>query len=251
MTSTLWKEPIAEMLTAVRRVYEEAGLDQSATKPEIVPLYDLIGAYPIRVAELKDLTYQIAADFLRVETGQRIPIPARKDKPLAGYLYVYEFATQFYGCILVKANDMIQRRRFSAAHELGHYVLHFLPRLEREKYRYSSEPVILAEGLSFGDDDSKTSDLPWGDLSFIRGSKPCESMPAIEQMEREANQFAAEILMPAASCQALFTHYNRQLGNRPSVLIRRLATELLVSKEAMKWRLTNLGLLQRKLTNLN
>jgi Zn-dependent peptidase ImmA (M78 family) len=57
---------------------------------------------------------------------------------LAGLLFV----TPEGGCILVRANDPIARRRFSAAHELGHYLMHFRPqwlavRLRRRHVRGS------------------------------------------------------------------------------------------------------------------
>ena len=56
------------------------------------------------------------------------------------------------------------------------------------------------------------------------------------QMEDEANQFAAELLMPEAACRALAQRY----GGRSNP--RRLATEFLVSGAAMRWRLKQLGL---------
>jgi hypothetical protein len=233
-----------DIAMAVQSVYEQAGLNQDEANPGIVPLYDLIGAYPIRVAELSDLTYQRAIEFLAVETGQTIPVPKSEDRPLAGFLYIYEYAGVFYGCILVKKNDPVTRRRFSAAHELGHYVLHFMPLLKLQLRDAAPEALILAESLTYTDEDEAATDIPSGQLTFTHGMKPkpLALMGDIRRMEREANQFAAELLMPAPACLTLVEHYSHRLGNKRLVLSRRLATEFLVSQEAMKWRLTNLDL---------
>ena len=58
----------------------------------------------------------------------------------------------------------------------------------------------------------------------------------VARMEDEANQFAAELLMPEAACRALAQHYGRRASPR------RLATDFLVSVAAMHWRLRQLGL---------
>jgi hypothetical protein len=233
-----------DITKSVQNVYEQAGLNLDKDNPGIVPLYDLIGAYPIRVAELTDLTYQRANEFLAAETGQTVPVPESEDRPLAGFLYIYEYAGVFYGCILVKKNDPVTRRRFSAAHELGHYVLHFMPLLKLQLRDTAPEALILAEGLTYTDEDEAATDVPSGQLTFTRGMKPhpLALMGDVRRMEREANQFAAELLMPAPACRTLVEHSSRRLGNRRPVLSRRLATEFLVSQEAMKWRLSNLDL---------
>jgi hypothetical protein len=229
---------------AVRSVYQQAGLGQDIFNPGIVPLYDLIGAYPVRVTEMRDLTYQRTAEFLAAETSQTIPVYMGEDRPLAGFLYIHEYTGVFYGCILVERDDPVTRRRFSVAHELGHYVLHFMPLLEVQPQDTAPEAMILAEGLTYIDEHEDVTDIPSGQLTFTRGMRPktCTLISDVQQMEREANQFAAELLMPAPVCRALVERYGRRFGNRQSVLARRLAGEFLVSREAMRWRLKNLGL---------
>lgn len=222
---------------AVRSVYEEAELDPGALESNVVPLFELIGAYPIRVMEIKDLTYENAAKYLAAETGQSISFPGRGDK-LAGFLYSYEYR----GCIMVKAEDPIGRRRFSAAHELGHYVMHFLPLLDGRDV--SSDSLVLEEGLAYADEDKATNELPSGQPTLTHGEVPESPTPIsdVQRMEREANQFAAELLMPATFCEALVERYGGRFGGSRSALARRLATEFLVSQAAMKWRLKDLGL---------
>jgi Zn-dependent peptidase ImmA (M78 family) len=61
-------------------------------------------------------------------------------------------------------------------------------------------------------------------------------------MEREANGFAAALLMPEDACRKLVDAYQPRYGGRRSVLARRMATDFLVSRLGMRWRLENLGL---------
>jgi hypothetical protein len=190
---------------AVQCVYEAAGLDQEKQHFGIVPLHELVIAYPIRLAEISDMTYQRVAEFLAAETGRFIILSKNEDQPLAGFLY----AESSFGCIFVKKNDPITRRRFSAAHELGHYVLHFLPVLEQVSQNRSTETLVLSEGLSYKDNDEMADMMPSGQLTYTRG---LESHVAenLQQLEREANQFAAELLMPAMVCEGLVERYSNR-----------------------------------------
>jgi IrrE N-terminal-like domain len=232
----------AKITDAVRRVYHDAGLNLISISTGIVPLYNLIEAYPIRCAEISNLTYQSADEFLKRETGgQAMPIARGKGK-LAGFLYVYEYRGCFYGCILVEADGPVARRRFSAAHELGHYVLHFLPLLEQRTTETSSEAVVLVEGLNYEADIETEGKIPSGQLKFPgeSGVKKHPIKTNDKQMEREANRFAAELLMPTSTCQFLIEDYSKRFSVKPRVLARRLAPEFLVSPEAMEWRIRSL-----------
>jgi|GEM_PF-810829 len=240
---------------AVELAYQEAGLELENLKPGVVPLYELIRGYPIRVAEIKDMTIQSVADFLEVETGQKLPLTDSKtqDLKLAGYLYLLEYKSFFYGCILVEQKPHlapVSRRRFSAAHELGHYLLHFLPLLQTHQENSLKEPLILTEGLyvqnkSEEDDESKEdNEKSTAQFTFTNGIQAVIDSLGIDekQMEAEADQFAAELLMPASACFALAKRYRGRFGTKRDVLAKRLATEFLVSQEAMKRRLKDLQL---------
>jgi Zn-dependent peptidase ImmA (M78 family) len=62
-----------------------------------------------------------------------------------------------------------------------------------------------------------------------------------DQMEKEANRFAVELLMPAEVGEARAAEMRRQYGCCPrGVLSYKLAAELLVSREAMRYRLSDL-----------
>lgn len=250
-TPILPQETNSDKITAaVQEVYKQAGIEIESINSSVVPLSELIGAYPIRIAELENLTTQSAAKFLAAETGQDVPIPKIEDQKLAGFLYAYEYAGVFNGCILVEKNDPVTRRRFSSAHELGHYLLHFLPLLENHIQDNFSESLVLAEGL-YIDENHVDSDLLKGQLSLTSVVETKTYAPLIdkEQMEREANQFASELLMPADACEKLTKHYSRRFSRERKVLANRLTTEFLVSKDAMLRRLAELKLPEKLLND--
>jgi Zn-dependent peptidase ImmA (M78 family) len=100
----------------------------------------------------------------------------------------------------VNANQAPVRRRFSAAHEIGHHVL--------------------------GHADGSVFDYAFP--TTAEGEPPGYN----PQHEREANQFAAELLMPEENL----------VEDAPSLSLARLARRYEVSTEAMSFRLLNLGL---------
>lgn len=100
--------------------------------------------------------------------------------------------------IFIHPNDPPNRKKFTIAHELGHYFLH------------------LAEVD--------------GDFIEYRGAFQYE----FPEKEREANAFAAALLMPRRFVEKLW-HEGWSLEE--------MAMEFAVSQEAMKYRLINLGYL--------
>jgi Zn-dependent peptidase ImmA (M78 family) len=103
--------------------------------------------------------------------------------------------------ILLNSKDSRHRKRFSCAHEIGH----FIHRSEKpEEYEY----------VDYRD--------------------PCSSTGSIDE-ERFANSFAANLLMPKLAVEALHSE------GLPDF---RLAIHFGVSREAMRNRLDNLGLLK-------
>lgn len=107
----------------------------------------------------------------------------------------------------VNASDILARRRFTAAHELGHAVLH----------RESMGATLLDATIE-------------------------EADGVLGPMEAEANRFAAELLMPEVVLRARADELRAAHGCCPRVVLGyRLASELLVSREAIGYRLKNLG----------
>lgn len=226
---------------AAARAYRDAGLAIKRAVPGITPLNDIIGAHPIRLAEIPGLNYRRAAEYLAAETGQTIDVLADQPGDLAGFLYCQLHDGILYGCILTKRDDPIVRRRFSAAHELGHYILHFLPLLESNRGGIG-ERLVFWEGLTYAGDDTGT-ELPSGKLAAATDgtSETLGALPMGDPEEIEANQFAAEVLIPAEACRLAVERERGRIRERSS-LIRRLASEFMVSQQAMRRRLDTLGL---------
>jgi Zn-dependent peptidase ImmA (M78 family) len=109
------------------------------------------------------------------------------------------------------------RQRFSIAHEIGHFELH-----------RSEGQVFIDKG--FG----KVT-------AFFRDST---SGTGVDRQEIEANAFAAALLMPRQLVEQAFTSLSADfdLGGDDAALDR-LARLFGVSREAMSFRLSNLGLL--------
>ena len=236
---------------AVIKVYQDAEIDLDTLKPGIVPLYSLIQSYPISVDEIQDMTAQKVAEFLATETGQTISISEDKDCLLAGYLYLQQYQDSLYGCILTEKRPSaahIFRRRFSAAHELGHYLLHFLPLLEANKNE-STEPLIFTEGLynPKPEEEELEANKLQSDVFITDSSQNILELIEIDRdlMEEEADCFAGELLIPEKGCYELAKRYQGRFGKKLDVLVGRLAPEFLVSKQAMKRRLQELNIIEK------
>ena len=118
------------------------------------------------------------------------------------------------GVIGVNSSHSVTRQRFTIAHEIGHFLLH------------TDEDVHIDEKRPIGRRD---------DLSG----------QAVDACEIEANQFAAELLMP----ESLVREFVRNLGsNHPETsvedAIEELARTFRVSQLAMTYRLTNLRIVR-------
>lgn len=203
---------------AIQRLFAAAGLPwpPPARRNVLpVPLDVLIRSYPLAQEEVPGLSRAAAGAYLARWGVQRLEL-LQDASPLAGFL----FANAHGGYILVNADDRLPRRRFTAAHELGHYLLHFLPRLEAAR---DVETYLVQ------DDSSETV---------------CEedTQLSLTEMERQANLFAAELLMPESVCRGASEQYAQRFRTTPRLLEHLLARDLLVSGTAMGLRLRSLGL---------
>lgn len=150
---------------------------------------------------------------------RRPPVPVDKiTKKLKLLLYSLPADDEISGAIIRKAGQRviiavnpahhINRQRFTIAHELGHYFLH--------------------EGLEEHVDEN-----------FRVAWRNADSSKAINWIEIQANRFAAELLMPT---RFLETDLD-SLENIDKRTVALLATKYIVSPEAMKIRLSQLGIL--------
>lgn len=190
------------IVEAIARVRSECRVPVEPERRGPVPLHRFFEEQNLTHVALPGLTLGGVSNHLLAD-GIPVGDIGEPSAKLAGFLF---FAGRI-GTAFVNADDILVRRRFSAAHELGHAVLH------REVMgRFIADPTIS------------------------------ESDEATTEMEREANRFAAELLMPAEVIRARADELKREHGRCPrGVLEYRLAAELLVSGEAIRYRLNGLG----------
>ncbi|PAF41801.1 ImmA/IrrE family metallo-endopeptidase [Helicobacter sp. 11S03491-1] len=109
------------------------------------------------------------------------------------------------------------RQNFTLAHELGHIVNDILP--NSEKYQDPIEDNF--------------------DTLYRKGVSP---------IERRANDFAARLLMPAAFIDEEVERLSKSEDFKDislETVIKRLSARFRVSYDAMKWRLVNLGYINK------
>lgn len=111
------------------------------------------------------------------------------------------------GVIAVNESHHRNRKRFSIAHELGHYVLH----------RNSAQVFI--------------------DAVFYRGD---EAADGTHTQEIQANVFAAELLMPEPIVREMFLKH--PVDPHDEAAVKRMAARFEVSGHSLTLRLVNLGL---------
>lgn len=104
--------------------------------------------------------------------------------------------------IYVNQATLATRQRLTIAHALGHYVLHFFGRADRQN-------------MSLVDDDSTVGFRHW---------------PAMPPEERRANAFAATLLIPALTASLY-----------PTLSIATLAFLLAVSRDTMAFRIRDMA----------
>ncbi len=149
------------------------------------------------------------------------PVPIKDcAKHLGIKLEALELDDDVAGFLLLKDNNEVNigynknhaphRIRFTVAHEVAHYVLH----AKNSKIFVDKEEKVL-----FRDGNSSTGE-------FFR--------------EREANAFAAALLMPE---KLLLTEIEKHKNETKEKFISSLAKAFKVSEQAITIRLTNLGLI--------
>ncbi|MEO8009263.1 MAG: ImmA/IrrE family metallo-endopeptidase [Betaproteobacteria bacterium] len=152
-----------------------------------------------------------------------IPIPVEKIAEKLGAKLSYEpfegqedisgvlYRKDSHVVIGINSTHVKARQRFSIAHEIGHLVMH--------------------KGALFVD---KT----------VRFNRDANSSKAVDPREIQANQFAAELLMPE---ELVANEVSKRLKKKgkysQQLLVEELATTFGVSAQSMEFRLINLGIL--------
>jgi Zn-dependent peptidase ImmA (M78 family) len=165
-----------------------------------VKVKEILSKYP-------GLSLPISIDEIAQEEGLKVmPYPLGED--VSGFLAIE------HGQAVIGYNQTESRvrRRFTIAHELGHYFLH------REQSSLFVDKMFRAYRTS-----------------------ATTAHPEHQRLEQEANSFAAAILMPTALIKKEIASAKIDFGNEDGM--RELAKQFDVSTIAMHYRLTNLGLL--------
>lgn len=139
---------------------------------------------------------------------QRVPNLQVGERAYAGFLDAED------RLIAVEESHHEHRQRFSIAHEIGHFVLHYLPRTAAGGLFVCSTADMEIESIP-SDSASSSRHLHW-------------------QQESEANLFAGALLLPEPPLRAM----HRVTGGR----VTQLARHFNVSPQAMSIRLDRLGL---------
>jgi Zn-dependent peptidase ImmA (M78 family) len=128
------------------------------------------------------------------------------DGEISGLIYIRE------GMPIIGVNSLHppNRQRFTIAHECGHLVLH--------RHLISREIHV--------------------DKKFAVLRRDNKSATGVEQIEIQANRFAAELTMPRAFLLRALGNHSIDIDD--SSLVNRLATEFKMSVDAMRIRMTNL-----------
>lgn len=124
------------------------------------------------------------------------------------------FAQDGQAVIAVNDRHSQRRQRFTMAHELGHYVLH---------WKAGGKATAFVDGA----------------LSFRRDAL---SEQGELDVEIEANAFAAELLMPRLEVEKLTAAHQLDLNDEKA--LRKLSAIFKVSEQALTVRLVSLGLLR-------
>jgi len=163
---------------------------------------------------------ELAARLLDTPHGRERPLPIERivaaqgirlvRSPLEGEDDVSGFYRNEQGREIIGVNSMHApvRQRFTAAHELGHAVLH------------------RREGVHL-------------DQAFKLRFRNSTSSLAVDPEEIDANTFAAELLMPSEEVIELVSESGLDVNDDQAV--RRLARHFGVSQQAMTYRIVNLG----------
>lgn len=137
----------------------------------------------------------------------------RFDDETSGLIYVD--AKTGHAVVGLNVSQSKTRQRFTLAHELGHFLLH----KQNEG------------GLHVDDSD------------FFIKFRDHHSSDGSDREEREANAFAAELLMPSGFLERDAKKLREGLSLSDETAVRELASRYGVSLQALSFRLVNLGLI--------
>ena len=220
----------SQIRAIIQSLYLETDVAPPSLAHPMAPLGPLMDRLPLRREEVVDLTSQkvLLGLMNRRALDKVATFGVATTDPLAGFFY----ACGAFAWIFVSASDLTVRKRFSAAHELGHFLLHFRPQI------IYGIAVMEQQELPGWRDEFTAEQISAAEEGKTKVSKNIE--PSFLRQEREANAFAAELLMPENVVRSLAQSYKNLMEYKD--LTGRLAETMLVSHQAMTIRLQSLGL---------
>jgi hypothetical protein len=236
MSTKLLESPSIE--AAIEYLYEESETSRPTVKRCIVALKKLITGCPLNCIEMSNLTREAAIAYFSDPGSERDHLNNINGETLSGFLYTSSRS----GTIFINRSDPVVRRRFSIAHEIGHFLLHLRPALNALK----AEGMLLgisdlASANETGEEADDSLERLAGTANLIDDGETTGLLPPLAEMERQADEFATELLMPSPLIEDLFALNCEKF--REKDLAWRLATEMLVSHAAMDRRLRSLKLI--------
>lgn len=150
----------------------------------------------------------VAVDTIALHLGLAVQKTVLGDD-VSGVLVIHEGR----GVIGVNVHQSLSRQRFTIAHECGHFTLH------RDKLPVFIDKQFLG--------------------AYFAAYRNSASSTGEHLMEREANAFAAALLMPAKLLAVAISELPSELPDDDA--IESLAKQCQVSKQAMSFRLANLA----------
>lgn len=177
----------------------------------------------VRRIRLRKIVEQLLADA-RIKTppvpvdqlirSQGVEITRKRfDDETSGLIYV-DVKTD-HAVVGLNVSHSKTRQRFTLAHELGHFLLH----------------------------KKNEGGLHVDDRDFFIKFRDHHSSDGSDHEEREANAFAAELLMPSSFLKRDAEELGEGLSLSDETAVRELASRYGVSLQALSFRLVNLGLI--------
>ncbi len=161
-------------------------------------------ALPVHFVELPGLTVAGVGVWLR---ARGVPVPDLPDRPLRACLV----ARAGGGVILIDADDPADERRYSAAHEIGHFLRDHLGVRERTGQALGNAALDVLDGLRPATTEERLNALfaetRLSPLTHLLGrveTGDCRSFAA-DAAEQAADRLALELLAPRAEAERRLT----------------------------------------------
>jgi len=224
--------------------YNDESLESIARK--VISKYDpalLRKPSPIPVESIMEKAYGLILEFQYIRKNGRIlgetvfedsEIPIYEHENNEGYkLITVKAGTVIIDASLLHERSSSGRLRFTCAHELAHWVI------DKSYFTQLGETANLSSSTM--DTEFADESLDYDDLQRKAKvtTKVVRSSDTDDAIERQANRMASRILMPKCTLKLAFYQARNNMPN----IIEHLATLYGVSKQAMKIRLEEMGLL--------